>query len=278
MEAVDVCNLALIALGQQTITALSDENENARRCNKVYEPVRNALMESHPWNFAIKRSTLVNITKPDVDEWIEDTAYAIDDVVEYKDVHYTCLIAHTSTDFATNLSDADWQTTTDWVTATQYIKGDQVYHTGVNYTCIVAHTSGTWATDLSTNVYWVASIKPEYEYDYVFKMPTDLLRTLLLYGDYEYKVEGGYLYTNENEAQIKYISLVSSPDNWPGSFITALAATLAASLALAITDSRAIAADTAQAAKEAKIYAIQNDAQGGGTPDDIQQDEWLNAR
>lgn len=277
MEEVDIANAALIALGQSTITALTDENENARRCDAVFDIVRDDLLVKHPWNFAIKRATLVEITKSDPDLWLTETDYVVDDEVEFNSVHYTCLIANTSTDFAADLAALKWETTTDWVTATSYAVGGKIYHTGVAYTCVTPHTSGTFATDLAA-VKWVLSIDPEYDYTYAYRLPTDVLRVLSMSGDYEHKIEGGYLYTDETTAQIKYIAQITDPDDFDSAFVTAFVAQLAATLALAITNNRNITADVKAEAKEKKIEALGTDAQGGGTADEPKCDEWINAR
>lgn len=277
MEDVDICNQALIALGQSTIDTLDDENENARRCDAVHDTIRNDLLVKHPWNFAIKRATLVEITKSDPDLWETETDYEVDDEVEFNGVHYTCLIDNTSTDFAADLAALEWETTTDWVTATSYAVGDKIYHTGVAYTCVTPHTSGTFATDL-TAVKWVLSIDPEYEYTYAFRIPTDNLRVLSMYGDYEHKIEGGYLYTNESSSKIKYIYKVTDPDLYDPAFVTALVTAIASALALAITENRNVTADMKSEAKEKKLEALGTDAQGGGTPDEPRCDEWINAR
>jgi len=278
MASVDIANQALIALGHQTITALTDTDVTSVRCNTIYNTVRKDLLAKHPWNFALKRSNLVDITRPDIDLWETATDYEVDDVAEFDSVHYTCLIANTSTDFAADLAAAKWETTTDWVTSTSYAVGDQIYHTGVAYTCIEPHTSGVFATDYGTNSYWVLSIDPEYEYEYAFRLPTDCLRVLSNYLDYEHKIEGGYFYTNASTASIRYIYDNEDTDTYDPAFTTALVTALAAALALAITNNRNITADMKQEAAARKIEALGTDAQGGGTPDEPRCDEWLNAR
>jgi len=57
-SVVDLCNSALNLLGASTISALTDDNKNARLCNQRYEPVRNRVFRSHPWNCLIKRVQL----------------------------------------------------------------------------------------------------------------------------------------------------------------------------------------------------------------------------
>lgn len=57
-SAVSICNLALMRLGHNPIASLSEDSKAGIACNANYEPVRDALIESHPWNFAIKRDEL----------------------------------------------------------------------------------------------------------------------------------------------------------------------------------------------------------------------------
>ena len=277
MEDVDICNLALIQLGQTTITALTDDNENARRCNTLYEPVRDELMEKHPWNFAIERDTLVDVTKPDTDAWETATSYAVDDTVEYSDTHYTCLVAHTSGVFSDDLSSGDWETTTTWTTGITYLLGTKVYHSGIHYSCVEVHTSGTWATDLAAGK-WVTTVEPEFDFDHSYRVPTDSLRVLRMSVDVDYKIEGDYLYTDETTCKIKYIKKVTDADEYPPSFIIALSAALAEALSLAITNNRNITADAKVHAKQKKLEALGSDAQGGGLPDEPKCSEWLDER
>ena len=55
---VDICNRALQKLGAERITSLTQDSANARACNLCYEPIRDAELRAHPWNFAIKRASL----------------------------------------------------------------------------------------------------------------------------------------------------------------------------------------------------------------------------
>jgi hypothetical protein len=55
---VEICNLALIELGADTIASLNDDTKEARACNLIYESERKKLLRSHPWNFAIGRQSL----------------------------------------------------------------------------------------------------------------------------------------------------------------------------------------------------------------------------
>lgn len=58
VSEVSICNSALSKIGSQSITALTDNNKRAKLCNEQYFKIRNELLRSHPWNFAIKRIVL----------------------------------------------------------------------------------------------------------------------------------------------------------------------------------------------------------------------------
>lgn len=55
---VSICNSALIKLGADQITSLSDESKEAVLCNAQYAKIRDMLLYSHPWNFATTRVEL----------------------------------------------------------------------------------------------------------------------------------------------------------------------------------------------------------------------------
>lgn len=59
---VSICSNALRRLGDSPITTLSDNTERARLCNAFYADARDAVLRSHPWNFAITRATLAQLS------------------------------------------------------------------------------------------------------------------------------------------------------------------------------------------------------------------------
>jgi hypothetical protein len=73
---LDICNAALLSLGQSSITSLTDGSNPALLCNQFYTQCRDELLRSHPWNFACKRVTLTEplTTGPD---WGFDYAYQL---------------------------------------------------------------------------------------------------------------------------------------------------------------------------------------------------------
>jgi len=63
---VSICNLALQKIGQARITALDEDNSNARHCNVCFETLRDKELRAAMWNFALKRATLAaSATAPD---------------------------------------------------------------------------------------------------------------------------------------------------------------------------------------------------------------------
>ena len=59
---VGIVNIALTSLGADRITAMSDNNENARRMTAIYDSVLADVLRVHPWNFAIVRVALSQLT------------------------------------------------------------------------------------------------------------------------------------------------------------------------------------------------------------------------
>lgn len=60
-----ICNLALSRFGHPAIASLTAGTVAADRCNLHYALTRDALLRAHPWNFAIRRSTLaLDVTVP----------------------------------------------------------------------------------------------------------------------------------------------------------------------------------------------------------------------
>ena len=59
---VSICSNALRRLGDDPITSLTDDTERARLCNAFYADARDACLRSHPWNFAITRASLTQLS------------------------------------------------------------------------------------------------------------------------------------------------------------------------------------------------------------------------
>ena len=62
---VDICNLALSHIGtKSTISALSEQSNEARQCNIHYAKARDFVLRIHPWGFAEKILALALLSDP----------------------------------------------------------------------------------------------------------------------------------------------------------------------------------------------------------------------
>jgi hypothetical protein len=69
-SAVEICNSALIKIGANRITALSETSKSAIACNDQYNRLRKEVLRAHPWNFAITWVELAaTINTPAADEY-----------------------------------------------------------------------------------------------------------------------------------------------------------------------------------------------------------------
>ena len=57
-DVVTICNAGLRKVGASVITSLNQGTKNANFCNDRYADLRDALLELHPWNFAMLRVKL----------------------------------------------------------------------------------------------------------------------------------------------------------------------------------------------------------------------------
>lgn len=66
VTVVGICNDALIGIGSDRISSITEDTRRAQLLNTLFEPTRDEVLSKHPWNFAIKRVTLAaNSTTPD---------------------------------------------------------------------------------------------------------------------------------------------------------------------------------------------------------------------
>lgn len=68
---VSICSNALLMLGAQPISDLSENSDRARLASNLFQPVRDYVLRRHPWNCAIKRVKLA----PDVTTPVFDWAF-----------------------------------------------------------------------------------------------------------------------------------------------------------------------------------------------------------
>jgi hypothetical protein len=74
-SVIEICNNALIDLGEATITSLTDDSEPARLCNQVWPGVRDAVLREHPWNCCMTQARLAASAAAPLWKW--DVAYTL---------------------------------------------------------------------------------------------------------------------------------------------------------------------------------------------------------
>lgn len=66
---VAICNSALAKIGVERILSLNDNSVAAKICKEQYEKIRDELLYSHPWNFAMARVALAPLVTPPIFGW-----------------------------------------------------------------------------------------------------------------------------------------------------------------------------------------------------------------
>lgn len=59
---VDICNRALLRLGQAEIQSVDEASNEAQYCRRFYDICRRATLRAHPWNFATARAPLAKLS------------------------------------------------------------------------------------------------------------------------------------------------------------------------------------------------------------------------
>ncbi len=119
---------------------------------------------------------------------------------------------------------------------------------------------------------------PLYEFSHRYALPSDALRVISMENpEREFRVESGFLLTNEPNVNILYTRRTTDPAKFDPLFIDALATRLAAEMAIDLADNtplyRALLEVSEQKVREARTIDSQE-----GTPRVLNPTYWLNAR
>jgi hypothetical protein len=68
-SVIEICNNALIDLGETTIMSLTDDTQTARLCNQRWPAVRDAVLRAPPWNCCMTQAELAAVSGPPVWKW-----------------------------------------------------------------------------------------------------------------------------------------------------------------------------------------------------------------
>jgi hypothetical protein len=75
-----IANLALSKIGARKIMDIEEESNEARACKMFYVEVRDDVLRSHPWNFAVTRATLSEIVSEPAFGWLNGFALPTDNL------------------------------------------------------------------------------------------------------------------------------------------------------------------------------------------------------
>ena len=122
---------------------------------------------------------------------------------------------------------------------------------------------------------------PPFEWSHEFELPERFLRFIKTYPEfpntYPYAVEGGYMYTNTDAPQMEYIVEETDISKYPPGFVACLALLIAVHIAPRVKDSERSTNELYAMYKDRLVTMRSLDSQQG-TPDPVQQDEWLDER
>ncbi len=260
--SLDIANMALSLIGSANRLTVLDGTapEENRQCHLHYEATRDAMLRAHPWNFAIKRTRL--ITQAESAKTVTGATQANPVVLTVASHGYSDgdRVRVASVGGMTQINDREF--TIDVLTSNTFSLLDE------NGTSHAAYTSVGTVTKI-----------PAFDYSYWFALPSDCLRVLSVGDDlYEYKIEGGRLLYNSDEADLKYVAQITDTTAFDSQFVQLLALALAVKISVKLTDNanlkESLKADLRDMLREARAF----DGQEGGTPDGLYADAWIVSR
>jgi len=225
---VEIANMALSLMGEATITSLSDSIAAARAMNLHFLPVRDALLRSHPWNFAQRRIALAPapVTK------------------------LTCGTALSTAVTTTALGLLVGQS----VTGTGIPAGATItaINPGVGFTLSAAATVVSATNSLTFGVYYADVTLPAFGWTYAYALPAACLCVTEINGlpvtdaRTDFKIEGRKILTNAAVCQLCYTTNAATVAEYDPLFVECLALKLAIATVSKITQSNSKAQELTQ--------------------------------
>lgn len=265
---VAICNSALIKIGAAEITSLSDVNKRAQLCNEQYSKLRDELLRSHPWNFAIARKVLSLDTFIFVDGDVTTGTDVINEVGHGRETGDKLQLTSTgtlpvplaiNTDYFLVKVDADNFKLASTV---------QDAYDGTVIDITSAAGGGNHKVQM----------KPAFEYGNQYVLPSDYLRGVRLNDkDDKFTIENNKLLTDVEEVQLIYIKQVTDTTLFDKNFDELLALMLANELSYPIVQSSSLKG-TIQAELNLKLRDVRSfDAQEGNA-EEFEANTWTNSR
>lgn len=233
MTETDITNLALSYLGGRPLSNLdTDTTQQGISLRKWFDPARDEVLASHPWNFSMKRhrkaivwTAFSGVVFSDngglIRATISSHGLSTGDRIHIKDVQ------------GLPNANGSWYVTV--ISSSVFDLQDSTFSG--------AHTSDTGS--------WVQA--PAFGWSYRFILPADFLRAHVVNGhefneqdSKPYSIESGYLLTESDVLEMRYIFKNEDTTTWDQSFINAFALLLASYCAQDITGPAGKAAELRQ--------------------------------
>lgn len=258
-SALECANIALTKLGAPKISALADADERAVAANLCIDPLRKSLLRSHPWNFAVKRRV------------VQATRTSITNVTEDGPTGWFKI----STGSTSGLSSGDGVTIAS-VVGCEAANGTWVCDSviaGTSFLLRDADFSGSYTSGGT----WTKA--GAYGYAYAIALPTDNLRVLRVNETTgtDYRVEAGYVLSDDDEYEIKYIYDVTDYTAFDPAFYDLLSTSLALELAYRLSQSSTLVEQLKDALKKQMAHVRFVDA-SEDPAEMLGADDWIKSR
>lgn len=248
-KLLTIYNYAARMLGIKKLTSTTDGSPAQLVFTDMFATARDAFLVEHPWTFAQRRYSLVNISEPSEtpDDWVTSTAYVLGDLVVQGGVNYACIVAHTSGTFATDLTNEKWQ---------RCATSDEMVFTDDGMSVVYAEPSNL----LKIN--------------FINDPNITFARESMLINSTAVKV----ILADSNNLKIKYTFQNDDLRTYFASALTALAGQLAMISCYNLVESRTVRSDIRDEYEKILLpRAISSDSQQG-TPNEARSDEWESGR
>lgn len=275
---LEIINSALIKLGAGLITSDQKTNGSTKEARLGVERlphVRKSILRSHPWNFAIKRTsgsplfntiiaegtTLTHYTTGGVWKWVADAA---NPNVTYIDRQTTGGLNFWSyvVSSSTKANNFGWNSD-GWDIDVMQSPPLTGWGLGSGATVFTDPSISYSELDKAGNS---ERGDLEFGFSYRIKLPTDCLRLLPIADsdDGDYRVENGYIYTDDSSPELLYVSDVTDYSKIDSVTVEVLSWALAHDMSYSITQSQGVWQMTQQGYRQALATAKSVDAQEDG--------------
>jgi hypothetical protein len=217
-----IVNQVLLLLGDETLATVDTNTARGRLINSMLEDVRKATLADHPWNFAITRATLYAYTEPTGTLTPGAGALTVDTTA----VTFTA----SGTPFTSTAVDAGKLLTAD--------AGGEAVITSVTSTSVAVATINIAfgaLTAIATGAWRLYNARPAWGYNYRVAVPSGALRVWRLEDSEPYQVEQGYIVSDADALNVRYITDISDLTLWSAIARRALVYHLAAGCVEGVT-------------------------------------------